>query len=375
LNVLHSIAGLDLQSGGPSQSTFSLVKGLNSINFNATILTYCSENKQIASNSFIVNVEKPFELRFGYSCRYKKELKKQKLPDIIHTHGLWQYPPHSACTFAIKNSIPLIISPRGMLYPNTLDKSNGLKKIALFFFQHNDLINASVIHATCKQEKEHIRAFGLKNPIAVIPNPVQVNTAISKQKQNNRKKRIAFIGRLNPIKNLEQLMKAWSQINNEMWEMVLIGDGEDSYTQSLRNLAIELNIPSLLFTGFLFGEEKEKILQTIDLVVLPSISENFGMVVAEALQHEIPVIASTGTPWEDLQTYGCGWWVKGDVENIALAIKQAISLSDRERNEMGQKGRRLILDKYSTEKVVLQMKLLYDWVLDPKKQKPEFIYE
>ncbi|MCX7862434.1 MAG: glycosyltransferase, partial [Bacteroidales bacterium] len=107
-------------------------------------------------------------------------------------------------------------------------------------------------------------------------------------------------------------------------------------------------------------------------LILPSHSENFGMVVGEALQYEIPVIASTGTPWSDLNTYQCGWWVNNDVDTLANTIEEAISLSDVEREEMGKRGRKLIEEKYRIEIVGKQMIELYEWIVN-KIQKPTFV--
>lgn len=137
--------------------------------------------------------------------------------------------------------------------------------------------------------------------------------------------------------------------------MVLIGKGDKKYEEKLNKIINEKKLQNVIFTGFLTGEEKERFMQTLSLVVLPSHSENFGMVVGEALQYEIPVIASKGTPWEDLQTYRCGWWVDNDIDTLSQTIEQAMMLSDIERINMGKRGRQLIINKYESGKVAEQM--------------------
>jgi glycosyltransferase involved in cell wall biosynthesis len=375
MNILHIISGLDNMSGGPSVSIRILVKGLQNKGVEAKILTTVLKKSatdilqnKIVDYSFRVSLLN----HFAYSYGFLSLLKKYQA-NLIHVNGFWQYPPHVSCKYAQRNKIPYIITPRGMISPMALSYSKWIKKVSLFLYQKKDLKNASVIHVTGNQEINYVRLLGLSNPVAVIPNAIEVKDKITKVR--TEKKRLAFIGRLHEIKNIESLIRAWAKIKNTHdWELVLVGDGEANYVQSLKQLVAGLQLQNVLFTGFLVGDEKEKIMQTLDVVVLPSFSENFGMVVGEALQNEIPVIASTGTPWDDLQTHQCGWWVNNDVETLTQTIQQAISLSNEERQQMGQRGRKLIVEKYSVEIVATQMIRLYEWVLKGG-EKPEFVYE
>ena len=96
-----------------------------------------------------------------------------------------------------------------------------------------------------------------------------------------------------------------------------------------------------------------------DLFVLPTFSENFGVVVAEALSHGLPVITTRGAPWADLETHGCGWWVDIGVEPLAEALREAMSLTDEERRAMGENGRRMVEAKYRWESVAQEMEKVY----------------
>ncbi len=373
MNVLQIISGLDINSGGPSVSTNILVRGIQKKGINIQILTTVLKKKVstlIFNDSVHYSYRVPGLNHFAYSFGFLTLLKTHP-SDIIHVNGFWQYPPHVSCKYARRNKIPYIITPRGMISPTALSYSKWLKKTALFLYQKRDLKKATVIHVTSEKEVEFVRVLGLTNPVAVIPNPIEIKEKIIKQKKD--KKRLAFIGRIHEIKNIESLIYAWAKVSHKQsWELVLMGDGEKTYVHSLKTLISELQLNDVKFAGFLVGDEKENMMQTLNLVIQPSFSENFSMVVGEALQNEIPVIASTGTPWEDLNTYQCGWWVNNDVETLAKTIQQAISLSDEERQQMGKRGRQLIIEKYSVEIVATQMIRLYEWILKGG-EKPEFV--
>lgn len=377
MKVLHTISSMGVNAGGPTSCTYTLIKGLNEAGIIANVLTFNSEKNDriISDENFIHTITLPSESRFGLSKEYKIALNLYKNANIIHANGLWQYTSHVSATFASKNNIPFVLSPHGMLYPAALNKSKWIKKILLKLFQFKDLEKATVLHATCKQEMEYIRSLGLKNPIAVIPNPLEILKDITSIKNNHSVKRVGFIGRFAPIKNIEILIKGWAQTgkNNPDWELVFIGDGAREYTLRLVKLAESFGIKNILFTGFLSGSIKEDMIRSLTFLVLPSKSENFGMVVPEALINEIPVIASKGTPWEELNTCNAGWWIETGIEPLVEALKKAMQLSDEERQVMGQNGRKLVEENYSIESVAAKMIRLYDWILKSG-EKPEFVY-
>ena len=371
MNIYHIISSIDISCGGPSQSLGELALEQAKQNQNVIILTNQSDHPYY-SGSLYENLKIVFSRPKTFKSELEKTIQENK-PDLLHGHGIWQIEVHQMVQLALKYKIPYIISPRGMLHPWALNHKKWKKKIALWLYQHKDLQKAACIHATAMFEAEYIRKLGFTNPIAVIPNPIEIKPQLPKIK--SKKKRVAFIGRFHPIKNIEGLIQAWAKLNAEKeWELVLVGDGKQHYVESLKQLVNDLHIHNVIFVGFLTGLEKENIMQTFDLLVLPSYSENFGMAVGEALQNEIPVIASKGTPWEDLNTYHCGWWVDNDVDTLAQTMQQAILLSDEERQQMGKLGRQLIKEKYSIEIVAQQMLELYEWILKGSK-KPGLVWE
>lgn len=361
---------MGVKSGGTSSALYGIVQGIEK--YKIEVLTYAlNEGDELPGNKINVHfINKP-DNRFGYSSDYSAVLNKADAA-IYHTHGLWQYTEYITAKIARKKKVPYIITPHGMLYPQALRLSKLKKRLFLNLFLLRDLNKAAAIHVTADIEMQHIRNLGITSPIAVIPNPIEAKQVFPISKD---KIRVGYLGRVHPRKNIERLIYAWHDLGDSVLnsELVIIGAGDERYLTFLKDEVSRLELKNVCFTGFLVGEEKEKTLQSLSYLAVPSDFENFGMIVAEALQLGIPVIASKGTPWEDLETSQCGWWVDNDVETLTKTIGQAIKLPESERLEMGQRGQQLIKEKYSVEVVSKQMSRLYDWVLKGG-EKPEFVY-
>jgi glycosyltransferase involved in cell wall biosynthesis len=237
------------------------------------------------------------------------------------------------------------------------------------------LNKAACVHATCTEELQHLRNLGVKSPIAVIPNPINipVNSSYSTLYSQLR---IGYLGRVHSRKNIERLLYVWDKLNLNKTdaELVIIGDGDKVYMDFLKSEQARLNLENVIFTGFLTGEAKENALNSLSYLVVPSDFENFGMIIPEALIKGIPVIASKGTPWEELNTHRCGWWVENDVDTLSATIQKAIDTPENERIEMGKRGQELVKNNYSVEVVAKKMIRLYDWILNGG-EKPEFVYD
>jgi glycosyltransferase involved in cell wall biosynthesis len=129
------------------------------------------------------------------------------------------------------------------------------------------------------------------------------------------------------------------------------------------------------FLGFVSGESKQACFDAADIFVLPSYSENFGIVVAEALANEVPVITTTATPWADLVVHSCGWWVPPGVDGVATALSEAMNLNVNELRLMGQRGRKLVKDKYSWDTIGASALAVSIWLLDRSAPKPIEVME
>ena len=204
-------------------------------------------------------------------------------------------------------------------------------------------------------------ALGWNKNITVIPNCVRIDEIAMKQSWE-RKKNILFLSRVHIKKGINFLIEAASQLSEELkgYTITIAGPGEESYVNELKQMASRLGVADMFrFIGPVFGEGKWKLYQEADLFVLPTHSENFGIVVAEALATGTPVITTTGTPWEELNTKGCGWCVSVGTLPLVDGLRKFLACSEKELSVMGQRGRKLVLDNYSSKSVANQILNMY----------------
>lgn len=379
MKVLHTISGLSMYGGGPSLSTLLTVKGLRQIGVEAEILTYSPDVKGdtlISTDAYIHAIEAAHDKRFAYSREYANALHNMTVSaEILHAQGVWQYPTHVTAIEARRKGKPYVISLRGMLYPQALKSSAWIKRLSMLLYQRCDLQQAACIHATCREEYEFYRQLGFTKPVVVIPNPIEVVDFPPLSFPPQSLVRIGYLGRIHPRKRIERLLYAMAALGTSAscCELVVIGGGNKEYEAFLQSEAERLHLSNVRFTGFLSGQEKETALRSLSYLFVPSDFENFGNIVTEALVRYIPVMASKGTPWEELNTYRCGWWVDNDVDTIASTMRAAIEMTEEERRAMGERGRQLIINNYSVEVVAAQMKSVYEWLLGGVK--PDCVYE
>lgn len=374
MKVLHTISSIGKFSGGPALSTVLTVQGERNLGIDARILsyaTYLKGDSSMITESFVYLITPPREKTFKYSRLFYNELNRHHA-DLIHIQGIWQYPSFCGALHARSNRKPYIITLRGMLYPQCFEKSALIKQLSLKLYLKSDLQHASCLHATCIEEMEHLRAMGISAPVAVIPNPISIE-GIDHVSISSEKKRIGYLGRVHPRKRIERLLYVSDKLRDLNFELVIIGDGDFTYMQYLKEEVDRLKLENIVFTGFLSGEDKECALGSLSYLVVPSDFENFGNIVTESLVKGIPVIASKGTPWEDLNTFKCGWWVDNDIETLTEVVREALNIPEVERLAMGERGRLLIKEKFAVKIVATQMKQLYEWILYAG-EKPEFVY-
>lgn len=374
--ISHVISSIDNSSGGPSRSITHLISSLlNNSKIDISLNTLRSSQpiiKKFEGHRPISFHEKNF---FGFSKSLKNALGNNKV-ELYHGHGIWQIPVHQMAKQARKLNKPYIITPRGMLEPWSLSQSRIKKILALKLFQNKDLQLSNCIHATALSEAENIRSLGYKNPIAIIPNGVNLEEFPIYKKTSKAKKKLLFLSRIHKKKGIEFLINAWSELDKKYtvnWEVEIVGNGESDYIKDLNFQISQLNLEKTIkITDPVFGKEKHLKYSEADLFVLPTYSENFGIVIAEALASMIPVITTKGTPWEELNSNNCGDWVDIGLEPLKASLSKMLIKSDDELQEMGERGRKLIENKYSMAAVSRDMLSLYNWLIY-NNQKPKFI--
>lgn len=376
MNIIHVINSMSTACGGPAYTTLLTLRGMQILGVDNNVLTNQLRlgEEPISREPFICYLPLPrfYNGKFGYSASFGRALKNASKADVYHIQGIWQYPGYATARFALKNGCPYVITLHGTLHPDALHYSSFTKKIALLLFQQKQLQQAACIHVTCMEEMKHYRLLGFTNPVAVIPNPVEYSEPADSFFKD-RIKRVGYLGRLQPYKRVDRLIEVWKMLN-EPGELVIMGDGDPDYVSTIRSKVKELGLNKVRFTGWVNGDEKQRWLASLTCLVVPSDFENFGMIIPEALLQNIPVIASTATPWEELNTYRCGWWVKNDSKTLADTLREALSLNELLLNEMGKRGRQLVLEKYTVNAVSLQMKELYNWIIG-QQCKPYFVFE
>lgn len=376
MKIIHVINSMSTANGGPSRTTLLTLQGTRALGMDVEVVTNqpLSGEKAISDDPSIHYLPRPRfqDKRWGYTREIPRELNKMDGADVYHIQGIWQYSGCAAVAFAWYQGFHYMITLHGTLYPEALAHSSLIKKMALKLYQRRQLQEADCIHVTCREEMEHYRALGFTNPVAIVPCPMECNDKVEPL-YSKEVKRVGYLGRIHPRKRVEKLIEVWSRLN-EPGELLVMGDGDPAYMAFLKKEVKRLNLKRVRFEGFVTGEKKNRLLASLTCLAVPSDFENFGIITPEALLQEVPVIATTGSPWQDLNTYRCGWWVNTDVDALTETVREALSLNEEELLAMGKRGRRLVLDKYSVDVVSRQMEQLYAWVAR-KGAKPDFVYD
>ena len=375
MKVLTFISSLDINSGGPSRSVPMLVRGLAELGVDITLMTIRSENMNTHTLEGTSAKIKVFDPSVSQSeiARYLKEEHFQ----LIQIQSMWDWPYHKVMREARKQGIPYIITPRGMLEPWSLSQKKWKKKLAWWLYQRNDVQLSVCVFTTAKMEADHISNLGITTSRAVIPNGIETDSYPCKTSVDIVKKQVLFLSRIHVKKGIEILFDAWKRIHSEFadWQLFVVGNGEAEYIQSLEDRVECLGLKgSIKIVPPVFGNDKILLYHESALFCLPSYSENFGMVIAEAMSCGTPVITTTNCPWKALNETKTGWCVDLSVDNVEYALREALSMNPTELYDMGQKASKLIYDNFDYRSVTRKTLRLYEWLLGGG-EKPEFIYD
>ncbi|RMF07951.1 MAG: glycosyltransferase [Alphaproteobacteria bacterium] len=313
--------------------------------------------------------------RIGCSPAMKTALRQlAHESDVIHTNSLWMMPNIYPAAAVRRTECKLVISPRGTLSPWALSQSRWVKRLVGLWGQWAALRAADCIHVTSEEEMEQARGYGLRNPIAVVPNGIDCPDVIPPSNRTGLR-RLLFLGRIHPTKSLDLLVSAWSQIEREFldWELVIAGPLDSDYSRFVRRMVATEKTGRIRFIGEVKGQQKSQCFADSDVFVLPSKSENFGMAVAEALAHGVPAIVSQGAPWSGLDSHACGWWFRLDCSELVATLRDALSHSREELAVMGQRGRDWMEREYSWAVIARRMQNVYRWLCGMA-DRPEWVY-
>ena len=316
----------------------------------------------------------PLLKKLGISIGHTRAMMSAaKRVDLVHNHSLWSMMNIAAGWVVPRHRAKLVVSPRGTLAPAAL-KFRAALKTALWPIQYRTLAKADLLHSTSMDEYRDIRSLGLANPVAVVPNGIDVpSLPTTRRTQGHRT--LLFLSRIHPKKGLERLLSCWQRLypRHPDWKLVIAGKGEPSYEKKLKAIAAKHRLERVRFVGPVYGAAKSQLYIQSQLFVLPTYNENFGNVVAEALVHRCPCVVTTGAPWAGLQTEGCGWWVDHDVSALVDALDAAMSRTEDTLQEMGRRGRAWMVRDYGWDAMALQMDMAYQWLLG-RGEKPTCVH-
>ena len=387
MHILHVITGMQ-EAAGTSVFCGEVANGLVAAGHDVTIAvcnSSCTGIYPLDPRIKLISIASLFEAADQLPTTNNQQLTTNHYAlttnhyALIHIHALWSPILHKVAKWARAQKIPIVWSTHGMTAPWSMRHKWWKKLPALWLYQKWDLKRAAAIHCTTEKEVEWNEALGFKNCF-VAPLGVRI---INRVEHVERVERVLlFVGRIYPVKGLMNLIRAWGLIeprntlNTRKWILRIVGPDQAGHRAELEKLIEELGVGnSVEFAGPKFGEELSQEYDNCDCLVLPSFTENFGATVVDALAHGKPVIAAKGTPWHELEGYNnsqltthnsqlkCGWWTSNEPEALASAIREMMSLTDAERRDMGERGRRLVEEKYTWDAVVKKVVEGYERVI------------
>jgi glycosyltransferase involved in cell wall biosynthesis len=317
---------------------------------------------------------------FNYSSKLREAILINN-SDILHIHGLWMFPHLMSSVWKKKTNKPVIITPHGMLDPYIINNQHPLKKkIANLLFAKNAFEKANCFHALCQSEYDAIRSYGIKQPIAIIPNGVNLPDSNRKIIKKDNYKHLLFLGRLHPKKGVDILLEAFGEINREEpklfdnWVLDIVGWAQEGFDSKLRSIVKYYDLEDkVIFHGGLFGDNKQYMYSQADAYILPSHGEGLPLTVLEAWAFETPVLM---TPFCNIPK---GFEVNAaiKIENTKDSVKEGLlkllETTEAELKIMGLNGKKLVEDEFTWDAAALKMNSVYKWLLNLC-EKPDFIY-
>lgn len=313
----------------------------------------------------------PFR-KFGRSPEMYRALKVAAgEADVIHNHNLWMMPnvyPYLAIRATRRRKgacCKLVNSPHGTLTEFALRVSRWKKKLMWAYGQGAMMHATDMFHATCKEEYDDIRRLGFRQPVVLASMGVAIPDLTDVPKPSAGRRSILYLSRIHSDKRLDLLLDAWARLEDQHqdWDLNIYGPLSGEFPPTMVEYARKLGLKRAYFKGEVLGADKTKVYRNADVFVLPTHTENFGLVVAEALACGTPAITTEGAPWQRLHDHRCGWWVRETVEGVHDALKDAMIKSREELGAMGERGRKWMEREYSWKGVGEKLLSAYKWIV------------
>lgn len=364
LKLLFCSASFASSYGGPARSVSGLVEAL--VAQGCEVGIWAPDGSGV-KNSFLHDGTKV--TRFGQ--HFEESIRDFGSIDVVHDSGLWLPHNHAIAVYCRKQGVRRVVSTRGMLEPWAREHKRLKKWLAWNAYQRSDLKRADAIHVTGELEAESIASLGFPDPW-IVPNGIhfpaeEIESTIERRAKNlhdNETRTALFLGRLHPVKGLPMLLKAWLAVRPKKWKLRIVGPDESGHRRDLEAFIAKNSLRQEVTVLDAVNEiQKWHEMAQADLFVCPSYSENFGIAIAEAMASGLPVVTTTGTPWESIKLQEMGWWVEPTVESIGDALRAATNASAEHLARMGAASSQFVRSRFTWDRVGADMLAHYDQLL------------
>lgn len=399
IRTANLIDSISRKAGGLHESVRRLVQSLTTVGVGVHVMAVRDEFTEQD-----LDVWKPVPIDifpptwpryFGYSPGFLSVLDHYR-PDLVHSHGIWLYPSIATAAYCTRRRVPYMISPHGMVDPWAVRNGRWKKVIAYAIYEGNHLRGARCIRALCESEARSIRQMGIRNPVAVIPNGIDLPAPGAERKIGfppwaeviePGRKVLLFLSRIHPKKGLENLIRAWAASDrSEGWALAISGWEQEKHEAELKAICDQLGVVwaevknaeqgeglslhrsspqrvAVMFLGPQFGEAKAACYRHCDAFVLPSFSEGLPMVVLEAWAYAKPVLMTTECNLPEGFAAGAARQIGTTVEGIREGLEALFSSDEAALTEMGARGRQLAADRFAWNRIATQVQTTYEWML------------
>ena len=376
MRVCHIVPSLEERHGGPSKSVRALANSLAALGESVELLATVEAGAPVLLDGRDAATVRLFPRVAPRWLSRSPELRthlRQGEFDCVHHHSLWLLPLHYAHEAARRRQVPLVISPRGMMSGWAYEHRRWRKFIAECVVHPGAFAAAAGWHATSPEEAADIRALGFKQPVCVSPNgvaaPADSDLAAARAAWLElcpaaRTRPVAlFYSRFHRKKRLRELIDLWLSAPRGDWLLLIAGTAEDYTAAELTAVVAAAGGADRI--AVFDGTGRPHPYAIASLFLLPSHSENFGLVIAEALAAGLPALVTDTTPWTGLTLNQCGWCVPwadfGATLGVALATRPA------ELEAMGRHGRTWARRDFSWERAARLLGEFYHHLRDEQR--------
>ena len=381
MHLIHVVPALSEEASGPSYSVMRLCQSLIALNHDVRLAALdwapLSEQPPCLS-TFPLGIGPRGLGRSPAMYRWLRHQCSSGQVDVVHNHGMWQMNAIYPAWAVRETGVRLLYSPRGAFSPWAMKHGSIAKRVFWPLLQHKALKKADCLHATAEAEYQDIRRLGFHQPVAIVPNGVDIRPVLGSTQSGKRT--LLFLGRIHVVKGLDLLLTAWKSVQDQFldWQLRIAGSddgyhGSSGYLDQLVRQASDLGLQRVDFIGPLYGDDKFQAYHDADLYVLPSFSENFAVTVAEALSMATPAIVSKGAPWSGLNEHRAGWWIESGAAPLAQCLMEAMSLSPTQLAVMGRRGREWMERDFSWHGIGTKMAETYRWLCDQSLPVPPWV--